>query len=596
MKKLLFAKPTSKLCLFLFLLFFLIFKPSTTFAVEINTQTELEKQTLQTINQSVVGERIEDFQADIAINKNGSINVTETIIYFFDTPRHGIFRNIPFTKRDDQNKRLDLAFDDFKVADENGKKYKFEKTKEGEELIIKIGDPNKTIEGKHVYKISYSVKGALGYFEDHDELYWNATGNGWDVPIKNAGVNITLPEKLTENGIKLACYTGVYGSDKQNCTATSDGKNTKFESTLFLNSYEGLTIVKGFPKGTVAVLNPEIYVPFFERWYGKITLVGIIIAAFLWYLVLPIYLIIKWYRHGRDPDVGIATTATYDPPKVGKRFLTPAETGALLDETVDKRDIFSTIVDLAHRGHLKISEPKTKEFHLIKSDSKSNVIPHSMRDPVPLKKDILLPFEQTLYDGLFADGDDVELKKVKLYVTVAAVETELYQLMVKHDYFPKNPRTTRSLYYGLGGLALFTANFVLAFIAFVFGRVMPRKTLLGAQTARKAQGLKNFLTSQERQLNYQGDKQLLFERLLPYASAFGVEKAWARRFEKFDLKNPDWYQGTTGTHFSAIYLASSMSNSYNNFAVSSTPPSSSGSGFSGGSSGGGGGGGGGGSW
>ena len=119
-----------------------------------------------------------------------------------------------------------------------------------------------------------------------------------------------------------------------------------------------------------------------------------------------------------------------------------------------------------------------------------------------------------------------------------------------------------------------TFNFVLAFIAFVFGRVMPRKTFLGASTARHAQGIKNFVKSQERQLNFQGDKQMLFEKLLPYAVAFGVEKAWVNRFADIDLKNPDWYQGTGSNHFNAALFATHLSNSYNSFAVSSTPPSS----------------------
>lgn len=550
-------------------------------AVEINSQTELEQQTMEAINNSVTGERVEDFHSDIVIAKDGSIAVKETIKYFFDYPRHGIFRNIPFTKYDN-GKRYDVSFKFDTVTDENGKKYKSKTSKSGEQWVLKIGDPNRTIEGEHTYVISYEARGELGYFSDHDELYWNVTGNGWDVPIKKATASITLPKVLSPEQIKLLCYTGPYGSTKQNCTGTTDGTTTTFTTTLFLNSSEGLTFAESFPKGIVEVLKPEVFVPFFDRWYGKVTLVGILIAAFLWYIILPVYLIIKWYRKGRDPEVGIAVRATFDPPKVGKRFLTPAETGALIDETVNNRDIFSTIVDLARRGHLKITEPKNKEFHLIKD--------------VPKKKDSLLPFEQTLYSGLFEDGDDVELKTIKLYTTTAAVQKELYSLLVKHGYFTENPNTKRMRYYALGSMGLFTFNFVMAFIAFVFGRVMPRKTLLGAQTAKQAEGLKNFLSSQERQLNFQGEKQMLFEKLLPFAMAFGVEKQWAKRFEAFDLKNPDWYEGTSSTHFNSVLFASSMSHSYSSFATSATPPSSSGSGFSGGSSGGGGGGGGGGSW
>lgn len=556
------------------------------YTLELNQLTELEKNTADMLNESVAGEQIKDFTANINVQKDGSLNVREDIRYYFDTSRHGIYRNIPFTIYDD-GVRYDMEYKFSDVVDENGKKYKVDKGKSGEQWVLKIGDPDKTITGDHTYVISYTVKGGLRYFEDHDELYWNITGNEWDVPIRKVNAVINLPEEVSEKDIKIECFTGQRGSSKKSCTGNSNGKSTIFTNTIFLNSYEGLTIVKSFPKGTTAVLLPEKYIPFFERWYGKITLVGIIILALLWYIVLPIYLVVKWFRRGRDPEVGIAITAGYEPPKIGKRELTPAELGALLDEHVDKRDLFATIVDLARRGHIKIREPKEKEFHLDKTVPKTRSAGSGQ---------VLLPFEQTLMDGIFAGVETIELKKVKFYTTAAKVETELYNLMVEHKFFVKNPRTTRSLYYGLGSAGLITFNFVLAFIAFVFGRHMPAKTIYGAQTAVKAQGLKNFLNSQERQLNFQGDKQMLFEKLLPYAAAYGVEKAWAKRFDEMDLKNPDWYEGSTGTTFRSAVFASHLSDSYNSFASSSTPPSSSGSGFSGGSSGGGGGGGGGGSW
>lgn len=557
-------------------------EPAPKGSFSLNPQTEKEIETIALINNSVVGERIQEFDTIITINRDGSIAVRETIDYYFDTQRHGIYRYIPYTKRNDEGKRVDLTFSDFTVTTPDQKEYKADISRQNEQWVLKIGDPNKTISGKHTYIISYTVKGALGYFDDHDELYWNVTGNGWDVPIQKAKITINFPEKISQEKVKLACYTGAAESTKQNCTGGTDGQKTTIQTTLFLNSYEGLTVVKGFPKGMVETLLPTVYTPFFERWYGKITLAGIIIAAIFWYVLLPIYLVYRWFTKGKDPDVGPAVTAHFDPPKVGKRHLTPAETGALLDEHVDRRDLFATIIDLARRGHLKIVEPKEKEFHLVKM--------------TPKKHNTLLPFEQTLYNGVFATGDDVKLKEVKFYTTAMAVETEIYKLMVEHEYFPKNPRTTRNIYYGLGAAGMVTFNFVLAFAAFVFGRFMPRKTLLGAQTSKQAEGLKNFLSSQERQLNFQGDKQMLFERLLPFATAFGVEKAWAKRFEHIDLKNPDWYQGTSSSHFNSALFASHLSNSYNSFASSSTPPSSSSSGFSGGSSGGGGGGGGGGSW
>lgn len=594
-----------KLLVFVSLLFFLVFSSNflvNAFALELNPQTKIEKSSLETVNNSVVGERIEDFTSNIHINKDGSIEVKETIKYFFDSYRHGIFRNIPFTKSDN-GKRYDLEFNFKSVTDENGNNYQVSTSKQGTQWVLKIGDPSRTITGEHTYIIAYKVKGALGYFKDHDELFWNITGNGWDVPIQKADTIITLPEKFSDAQIKLACFTGDYNSKKQNCTGNTDGEKTTIQTTLFLNSNEGLTIVEGFPKNIVAVLKPTEYVPFFDRWYGKIVLVLIVLTAFCWYIILPIWLVIHWYRTGRDPDVGRPVTAGFDPPEarlakggppkagkpaspnasLGGRFLTPAETGTLIDETVQQRDIFASIVDLARRGYLRIEEREKKDSYLIYLNK-------------PKQKDKLQPFEKELLTGIFAGKTEIRLKDTQMYTTINKVSDMLYKDMVQNGYFKTNPKTTRTLYYVLGAISLFTLNLILAFVSFLFGKNMPKKTLFGAKQASVAKGLKNFLTSQERQLEFQADKQMMFEKLLPFAVAFGVEKIWAKRFEKFKLKQPDWYQGYGSSTFNSYLFVSALSNSYRSFAVSSTPPSSSGSGFSGGSSGGGGGGGGGGSW
>jgi len=144
-------------------------------------------------------------------------------------------------------------------------------------------------------------------------------------------------------------------------------------------------------------------------------------------------------------------------------------------------------------------------------------------------------------------------------------------------------------------------NFPLALIAFTFGRAMPRKTIFGVESANISKSLKNFLTSQERQLEFQAKNQTMFEKLLPYAVAFGVERIWAQRFKDFQLKQPDWYSSYDSTRgFNSIIFASSLSSSMSSFRSAATPVSSTtghSSGFGGGGfSGGGGGGGGGGSW
>ena len=197
-------------------------------------------------------------------------------------------------------------------------------------------------------------------------------------------------------------------------------------------------------------------------------------------------------------------------------------------------------------------------------------------------------------------GDDVvKLKGKDLSETVSDVKNNLYELVVEDKLFDKNPQTTRTGYYVVAGIALFTGNFFLAIVAFLFGRVMPRKTVFGVEAKNVAFSLKNFLGSQQRQLEFQADKQLMFERLLPFAVAFGVEKIWAKRFESLNITQPNWYRGYSSANFNSYLLVNSLSSSFKSFNTAATPTrSSSGfsSGSSGGFSGGGGGGGGGGSW
>lgn len=552
------------------------------FSFKINAQ-----ETLDPNFPPIQTEHIERFNADIVVNQNGTINVKESILYdFSNLERHGIFRTIPFTKRNENNKRVDLKFEGFSVTNDKGQEYKFEKSTENEQIVLKIGDPDKTVAGIHTYNISYTVSGTLGYFDDYDELYWNITGNSWNVPIRYSFTKITLPSEVKSESIQSICFTGSYGSQESNCEISIENNSINIESKNSLESFEGFTAVVGFPKNTVSYLPPEVYVSFWEKPVGKLTIFGIIITALFWYLILPVILVIRYFRHGRDPYVGKAVTAWYDPPETKNgRKLSPTETGALLDENVDVRDIFAAVVDLARRGYLKIREEEKKKFSLVYINK-------------PKKSDVLLPFEKKLLDGIFEGKTEIKLKDVKFYKTVQDVQNLIYENLEKEGFFPHNPKSVRTKYYILGTFAIMSFNLVLAFIAFFIGRIMPRKTLFGAQSANVARGIKNFLTSQERQLNYQGNKQLFFEKLLPFAVAFGVEKNWAERFKDFNLKNPDWYQSSTTSHFTTAAFLNSLNNSYSNFSTSSTPPSSSSSsGFSGGGfSGGGGGGGGGGSW
>ncbi|MFC1626800.1 DUF2207 domain-containing protein [Patescibacteria group bacterium] len=541
----------------------------------------------------IFAEQIDTFDVELYIQKDGSIDVTEYIYYDFGpVDRHGIYREIPLEKTNNEGKKFLLDITNITVLSKTQTPIKHTVTTNNRIKKIKIGDPDKIIQGKQLYVVQYSVSGALAYYSDHDELYWNITGNDWETTIHSASINVHFPEFIENQHIQMACFTGKISSDEKQCSYTYNqqiGSYVLVKDSLYPS--EGMSIVFGFPKDIVQVLLPKADPydsPIFVL-LKMILAIGFIIGLLIWYIGLPIWIIISWWKYGRDPRPTMGVTSAWFSPPQGKqrRPLTPGETGTLIDEIASLRDVTASIVDLARRGYVHIREDKDKEFYLDRTDKK---VESSLRK-----------FEKELLVGVFKKGNKIQIKKAKLASVVSEIQKQLYEAVVSEGFFAKNPNKQRDNYYILGTLGLMTANFPLGIVAFLFGRAMPKKTLIGAEQAAVAASLKNFLISQERQLEYQAEHQLMFEKLLPYAVAFGVEKLWAKRFEHVNLHEPDWYKGTSQKTFSSTVFANSLQSSMNSFTIAATPTTSS-SGFSsgfssgGGFSGGGGGGGGGGSW
>ncbi len=538
---------------------------------------------------AVFAEEIQDFSSTLGVQADGRLAVDEDITYNFGNEfRHGIYRTIPVFKTNAEGKRFVLSFSQFSVLDKKGASYQFSTTKTDQSVSLKIGDGDRTVTGLHDYTIHYTVDGAFTYFSDHDELYWNVTGNEWGFPINHVTVSIVMPSAIPFVDMTLTCFTGITGSVDHNCRTSYIKGVASITTTTPLAADEGLTVVVGFPKNIIAVVEPTPYIPFWATVWGKIIIVLLMIAGVCWYVAFPVYIPIAWWLHGKDPKPIIGeVSAWFDPPKSKTgRNLTPGETGTLVDEQADMDDITATIVDLARRGHLRIVESKKGAFDL---ERLSNT-----------KKDVeLRAFETSLLEGIFETDILVRLKTTDLSEPLEQVKKDLYDAVVAEGFFQKSPESTRLIYSVIAIIALSSLNFPLALSAFIFGRNMPRKTLHGSGQAAVARSLKKFLSSQERQLTFQAKNQMFFEKLLPYAIAFGVETIWAKRFADISMKQPSWYQGYSSRDFNSILFVHALSSTGSGIARAATPASSSrgfSSGFSGGSSGGGGGGGGGGSW
>ncbi len=534
----------------------------------------------------IFAEQIQEFNATYVVNKDGTVDVTESIVYDFEgAERHGIFRTIPLERKNDEGKRFVSGMSNVAVVDEQDRPYSFTQSNADNTVTLKIGDANRTITGVHTYTLLYRLTGAITYFSDHDELYWNITGTDWQVSMQKAVATVHLPD-VSAADIKTICYTGAVGSTAQNCT--SNVLDASVITSASLAPYEGLTVGVRFPKNVVAIIEPTAVVNFSDTLFGKIFLICIFLAGLFWYAGLPLAIIFWWWKRGRDPKGPVgAATAWFSPPTgENHRPLVPAETGTLVDERADFQDITATIIDFARRGYLHIVEKKKDSFVLVKQKDFTG-------DPD------ILPFEAVLLSGLFEKGDTFEIEGSNFVSVLEETKKELYRQVVKEGFFDSNPQTTRTLFTVLAIFGLASGNIPLAFAAFIFGHAMPRKTLAGVEAANVAKALKNFLTSQKRYLRFQAEKQTLFEKLLPYAIAFGVEEIWAGRFKDMKLATPVWYEGYSGRFTSTNFVHHLNTSFTSSVSASATPTrSSSGfsSGFSGGSSGGGGGGGGGGSW
>jgi hypothetical protein len=167
-------------------------------------------------------EHISSYDVALTVRDNGAMGVTETIAYDFDTfQKHGIFRTIP-TKVpfDDANFRI-YRVSDVRVTSPDGAPTDVSRSEAAGVTTLRIGDPDKTITGRHTYVLHYTVNGALSSFPDRVELYWNAIGAEWSVPIERATVHVIAPAPIQQQ----VCFVGVTGGTEPCSSGTLSDKN-----------------------------------------------------------------------------------------------------------------------------------------------------------------------------------------------------------------------------------------------------------------------------------------------------------------------------------------------------------------------------------
>ncbi len=297
---------------------------------------------------SFAEERILSYHSDIEVFADGTMEVVETITVQAEGAqiKRGIYRDFPTTYQDRYGNNYRV---DFEVLDvrRDGLGEPFHTKAQGNGVRVYIGNRNVYLDpGEYRYELSYRTNRQLGFFENHDELYWNVTGNEWSFPIDAVSARVTLPAVFRNEELGAEAYTGMKGAQGDDYQVEHGMRGeTLFTTTRPFAQGEGLTIVVTWPKGYVAEPSTEEKVEYLFRdnrsWVTSA--VGLV-------LILGYYLF-AWFRVGRDPEEGVVI-AQYAPP-IG---FSPASTRFIERMGYDHKTFAAAVINLAVHGLVEIIE------------------------------------------------------------------------------------------------------------------------------------------------------------------------------------------------------------------------------------------------
>ncbi len=554
-------------------------------------------------------EKIHSFHSNIRIAANGELTVTETIAIQVEgrQVKRGILRDFPTDYRDRHGRSVTVPFEPARVL-RNGRPETYSSSRQANGVSLRIGHPSVMLpHGRHAYEITYRTRWQLGFFDKHDELYWNVNGNGWTFAMEEISAEVSLPKAVPAGELKVEAYTGPFGARGRDYAAEARDGGASFRTTRRLAAGEGLTIVFMFPKG---IVTPPTFREKFDRWLkdnqGE-ALGGAGLLVFLSFLYW------RWRAVGRDPRAG-PPFPRYEPP----RGLGPAGARYLDRMRCDDRCFASALLGLGQRGFLKITENKGI-YELARVGGKSmDWLPGeaavAVLAPAQGVRDIGRTYDQAVREARSAlalalqkhFGDKLFSRNLGSLIMAVLIGGAVIGLMFMND----------AALLVIAGVAV-----VIVALLALAAKLLPAYTEEGRRLQDEVDGLRQYLSVAEqddlaRQKRPPRTKEE-FAKFLPYAVALGLERTWADAFAKvlgssaLAAGTADYYSSsdrdsTFGGGSSAF--TESLANMGQTISAASTPPGSSSgssdfgsssgssSGGGGGSSGGGGGGGGGSGW
>ena len=292
-------------------------------------------------------ERILDFHSDITLQPDSSLLVTETIVVYStgNQIRHGIYRDFPTDYKDPFNNRYVVGFEvQSATCDAAPEQFRIEDRANGKRIYL--GSPKLYVAyGRHTYTLTYVTTRQLGFFADHDELFWNVTGNGWQFIIDRASATVHLPPAIPFEQVTLSGYTGLQGSHAADLDSSPSAGAFEFASRHALGSKQGLSILLKWPKGYVQppTFSQKAQYFFHDNRDALLLSFG--------FLAILVYYLLAWNAAGRDPARGVIMPR-YEPPP----DLSPAAMRYLVRMGYDNKTFAAAVLDMAARGYLKIKE------------------------------------------------------------------------------------------------------------------------------------------------------------------------------------------------------------------------------------------------
>jgi uncharacterized membrane protein YgcG len=599
------------------------------------------------------------FVSDAQVQRNGDLIVTETIRVQAEGNqiRHGIFRDFPTTYNRPDGSRVVTGFDVQSVMrDGASESWTTESLSNG--VRLRIGKADVTVtNGPHEYVIRYRTDRQIGFFADFDELYWNATGNGWPFSIDSAEARITLPQAVPFS--QAAFYTGPQGAQGRDAAIVerTDG-HIVFRTTSALPPANGLTVAAAWQKGVVDAPTASQQ----AQWWFTDNLPGVVAGIGL--VVVLAFYGFAWLRVGRDPPRG-TVIPLFGPPD----GFSAAAVRFVENMGFDQRCFTAAIVDLGVHGQIRlvldgkqidranggkpVAPPEQALVARLFAAMPSILLTQDNYKPIGESRDALRKGLVAAYDGpLFSDNYLWSGLGVFLSAALMAIVLILMGQVYDSDTLgpllfgvlaPLLPILGGCFMIRAGrrrdsggtwllavgailiaafvfvGLAVMAAGapgpvavmpavaaYILVPLAFLGFHWLQAPTTAGRKIMDEIEGFRQYLgVAEEDRLNAMNppDKTPeLFERFLPYAIALDVENRWAKRFAAVlaaagaSAAVGTWYSGRYNPN-DPVRFANHLSGALSStIASAASPPGSSSGSGGGGSSGGGGGGGGGGGW